>query len=236
VNYLVKVRHLQPRQIAVFAQNDAYGDAGFAGVAKALRTVGGNDGGILRVNYPRNTIDVDEAINQLRQQRTSVRAVVMVATSRAAAKFIEKAHDLFPGMIFANLSSVGPSVLSNELMLLGPRYTDGVIVTQVVPGITGYSSLVLEYKNALSKYFPSEAPAYTSLEGYISASVLIQGLKRAGPTFDTETLVDTLENMNNLDLGLGTQLGYGRAEHQASHKIWGTALDEAGTFRPIELE
>ncbi|MEN3288188.1 MAG: hypothetical protein V7634_2488, partial [Bradyrhizobium sp.] len=181
------------------------------------------------------TIDVDSAINQLKAQKT-VRAVIMVATTRAAAKFIEKAQEQLPGLVFANLSAVGASSLASELLLLGPRYTNGVIVSQVVPGVSGYSSLVLEYKTALQKYFPGEAPDYTSLEGYISASILIQGLKRAGPTFDTETLVDTLENLRNIDLGVGANLAFGRAEHQASHKIWGTALDETGTFQPIELE
>lgn len=29
---------------------------------------------------------------------------------------------------------------------------------------------------------------------------------------------------------------YGRAEHQASHKIWGTAIDEKGKYQAIELE
>jgi branched-chain amino acid transport system substrate-binding protein len=236
VRYLVKLRRLQPRQIAVFAQNDGYGDAGYAGVTKAFRALGVNDSAILRVNYTRNTLDVDDAINQLRLQKTPIRAVVVVANSRSAAKFIEKAHDLFPGVIFANISAVGSSALANELMLLGPRYTDGVIVTQAVPGVSGYSSLVLEYKTALAKYFPGEAPDYTSLEGYVSATILIQGLKRVGPTFDTEKLVDTLENLRNIDLGVGANLGFGRAEHQASHKIWGTALDETGTFQPIELE
>ncbi len=42
--------------------------------------------------------------------------------------------------------------------------------------------------------------------------------------------------MRNIDLGLGTQLSFGRAEHQASHKIWGTALDETGAYQPIELD
>jgi ABC-type branched-subunit amino acid transport system substrate-binding protein len=41
VNYLVKVRRLLPEQIAVFAQQDAYGDAGFAGVEKAIRSLRG---------------------------------------------------------------------------------------------------------------------------------------------------------------------------------------------------
>src|SRR6202042_1615722 len=79
VHYLIKLRRLQPRQIAVFAQQDAYGDAGFAGVAKAFRTLGANDGAILRLNYKRNTVDVDDAVNQLKSQKPPIKAVVMVA-------------------------------------------------------------------------------------------------------------------------------------------------------------
>ena len=236
VRYLVKLRRLQPRQIAVFAQQDAYGDAGFAGVAKAFRTLGGGDAGILRLGYTRNTVDVDDAVNQLRTQKLPIRAVVMVATYRAAAKFIEKTRDLFPGMIYTNVSFVGSSSLAEELMLLGPRYANGVIVTQVVPAVSGYSSAVLEYKNALAKYFPGEQPDYVSLEGYVAANVLIRALQKTGPQLETERLIDVLENTRNLDLGLGTTLGFGRSEHQASHKIWGTAIDESGHYQPIELE
>src|SRR5215468_2742612 len=68
VNYLVKLRRLLPEQIAVFAQQDAYGDAGFTGVEKAIRSLrGGNASPILRLNYQRNTVDVEEAITQLQQ-------------------------------------------------------------------------------------------------------------------------------------------------------------------------
>jgi ABC-type branched-subunit amino acid transport system substrate-binding protein len=134
------------------------------------------------------------------------------------------------------VSAVGATTLAEELTLLGPRYANGVIVTQVVPAVSGYSSIVLEYKNALAKYFPGEAPDSSSLEGYISANVLIQALKRAGPQFDTEKLVDILENTSNLDLGLGTALNFGRGEHQASHKVWGTALDESGKYQAVEFE
>jgi ABC-type branched-subunit amino acid transport system substrate-binding protein len=236
VRYLVKLRRIPIRQIAVFAQQDTYGDSGFAGVSKAVRALGVNDASIVRLNYKRNTVDVDDAIIQLKLQKPPIKAVVMVATYRAAAKFIEKTHDLFPEMIYTNVSFVGSTALANELMLLGPRYASGVIVTQVVPAVSGYSSIVLEYKNALAKYFPGEAPDYVSLEGYVAANVLIQGLKRTGPQLDTEKLIDVLENTRNFDLGLGANLGFGRAEHQASHKIWGTALDDNGKYQAIELE
>src|SRR4029077_3722575 len=172
VRYLVKLRRLQPRQIAVFAQQDAYGDAGFAGVSKAFRALGVGDAGILRLGYTRNTVDVDDAVNQLRTQKLAIRAVVMVATYRAAAKFIEKTRDLFPGMIYTNVSFVGSSSLAEELMLLGPRYANGVIVTQVVPAVDSYASTILKYKTALAKYFPVVLPDYVSLEGYVAGSLL----------------------------------------------------------------
>jgi ABC-type branched-subunit amino acid transport system substrate-binding protein len=236
VHYLIKIRRLQPRQIAVFAQQDSYGDAGYAGVAKAFRSLGVSDSAILRLGYKRNTVDVEDAVNQLKAQKLGIRAVVMVGTYRACAKFIEKTKDQYPGLIYTNVSFVGSTALADELMLLGPRYASGVIVTQVVPAVSGYSSVVLEYKNALAKYFPGEAADYVSLEGYIAANVLIQALKKVGPQLDTEKLIDTLENMRSIDLGLGTSLAYGRAEHQASHKIWGTAIDDNGKYAPIELE
>jgi ABC-type branched-subunit amino acid transport system substrate-binding protein len=236
VRYFVKMRRIPPRQIAVFAQQDAGGDAGFAGVAKSFRSLGASDSGILRLNYQRNTVDVDDAVNQLKAQKVPIKAVVMISAYRPAAKFIEKTRDLFPGLLYSNISFVGSTVLADELMLLGPRYAAGAIVTQVVPAVSGYSSIVLEYKNALAKYFPGEAADYVSLEGYVAANVLIEALRRTGPQLDTEKLVDVLENMRDLDLGLGAQLGFGRAEHQASHKIWGTALDETGKYQAIELE
>jgi branched-chain amino acid transport system substrate-binding protein len=241
VNYLVKVRRLKAEQIAVFAQQDAYGDSGFAGVAKAIRSLGANNNTILRLNYQRNTVDVDEAVaqlyaEQLKKKRFPIKAVIMVPTYRAAAKFIEKTRDLYPDMIYTSVSFVGSTALANELTLLGKRYATGVIVTQVVPALDGHSSLVLDYKSALTKYFPGEAPDYVSLEGYVAANVLIAALKRNGPELDTERLVGTLENLRDLDIGLGTPVTFGRSEHQGVHKVWGTQLDETGHYQPIDLQ
>jgi ABC-type branched-subunit amino acid transport system substrate-binding protein len=236
VRYLVKLRHLRTDQIAVFAQQDAYGDAGFAGVTRAIRALGGSDAAILRLDYKRNTVDVDDAIARLRAHKTAIKAIVMVAAYRAAAKFIEKTRDLYPAMIYTNVSFVGSTALADELRLLGPRYTNGVIVTQVVPAIDGYSSLALAYKTGLANFFPGVAPDYVSMEGYVAANVLIEALKRTGPQLDTEKLVDTFENMRNFDMGLGTLISYGRAEHQGSHKVWGTQLDAAGRYQALELQ
>jgi ABC-type branched-subunit amino acid transport system substrate-binding protein len=234
----VKVRGLRPDQIAVFAQQDGYGDAGFAGVTKAMRVLrGGNGGTVLRLNYKRNTVEVDEAVAALRALKANpIRAVVMVATYRAAAKFIEKTRDLYPDMIYTNVSFVGSTALAEELTLLGPRYAAGVIVTQVVPAVDSYSTAILEYKSALARYFPGEAPDYVSLEGYVTAKVMAEALKRAGPQLDTERLVDALESLRDFDIGLGAPINFGMTEHQGVHKVWGTELDKNGRYQAIDLQ
>jgi branched-chain amino acid transport system substrate-binding protein len=236
VRYLLKVRKLRPSQIAAFGENDAFGEQGYAGIAKALRSLGYNDSAILKMTYNRNTIDVDEAVAILRQQKVPIRAVVMTATTRPAAKFIERTRDLFPGMIYTNMSVSGGTALAGELMMLGSRFTDNIIMTQVVPAVSGYSSEVLEFKNALTKFSPGTSPDYLALEGFIAANILIDAIRRCGPEVNTEKLVDSLESTRNLDLGLGTPVNFNRGEHQALHKLWGTQLDSTGKYQAIELE
>ena len=105
-----------------------------------------------------------------------------------------------------------------------------------MPAVDGHSSLVLDYKAGLAKYFPGQAPDYVSLEGYVDANVLIAALQRASAQLNTERLVGTLENLRDLDIGLGTTVNFNRSEHQGVHKVWGTQLDANGHFQPLELQ
>ena len=236
VQYLVKVRRIQPRELVVFAQQDSYGDSGYAGVQKAVRSLPGNNPDVIRLNYKRNTVDVQGAVDSLRAYRGQIKAVVMIASYRAAAKFIEKTRDLYPSMIYTNVSFVGSTALADELMLLGSRYASGVIVTQVVPAINSHATIVLNYKEALAKYFPGEGADYVSFEGYIDASILAEAARRVGRDIDTEKLVEQLERTDNFDLGLGAPVNFNSNDHQGLHKVWGTQLDEAGHYEPIDLE
>src|SRR5213080_3078677 len=236
VRYLVDVRRISPGEIAVFAQQDGYGDAGFNGVAKMMRKYNRNPERVLRVGYKRNTGDVNDAVSTLLRSRHPVRALVMVATYKAAAKFIDKVKAERPDIVFSNVSFVGSQALADELMSYGGKVAEGVIVTQVVPLPQSKATAVLRYQELLPKYSLGEKPDFVSLEGYLAASLLIEGLKRAGRDFTTETLVDALEELRALDLGVGATMGFGMSEHQASHKVWGTVLDAGGNFQTIDMD
>ena len=235
VRWLVDIRRIKPSEIGVFAQEDAYGDAGFEGVARAVRKHGVDPSTIVRVGYKRNTSDVGDAVDQI-SKRKDLKAVVMVAAYKPAARFIEKMRDRSSDLLFTNVSFVGSTALADELVALGPRYAKGAIVTQVVPLPTSHATAVLRYQELLKKYAPTEKPDFVSLEGYLAASLLIDGLKRAGPNADTEKIIDSLEQIRGLDLGTGAPVSFGMSEHQASHKVWGTVLDEKGNFSTFDLD
>jgi hypothetical protein len=270
VKYLIEVRHISPSEIAVFAQEDGYGDAGFNGVAKMLRkykrptpargapakdTWGSNckggskscddlaqpqqalqPGETLRVGYKRNTLDVDGAVETILKAKSKIRAVIMVPTYKPAARFITKVKTERPDIIFSSVSFVGSQALAEELMASGPKIAEGVIVTQVVPLPTSRSTAVLKYQDLLPKYSLGEKPDFVSLEGYLAASLLIEGLRKVGPKATTEQLIDALEQMHAIDLGVGAQMGFGMGEHQASHKVWGTVIDATGAFQSFEMD
>ncbi|HEY6910139.1 MAG TPA: ABC transporter substrate-binding protein [Myxococcales bacterium] len=235
VKYLVSVRRISIDDIAVFAQQDGYGDAGFNGVARMLRKYNRDPQKALRVGYQRNTSDVNEAVDQILAHKR-IKAVVMVPTYKAAARFIEKVKAQRPDMIFLSVSFVGSQALADELMSMGPKVAEGVIVTQVVPLPQSKSTAVLRYQELLPRYSLGEKPDFVSLEGYLAANLLIEGLRKAGRDVTTETLVDALEGLRGVDLGVGAAMSFGMSEHQASHKVWGTQLDATGVFHNIDLE
>jgi ABC-type branched-subunit amino acid transport system substrate-binding protein/tRNA A-37 threonylcarbamoyl transferase component Bud32 len=248
IDYLVDVVKVPDGGIAVFAQHDSYGDAGFEGATKMLRRKQRDDA-VLRIGYERNTGDVDDAVARLIEYHTQmvrsgaelrprhpVKAVIMVASYKAAARFIQRIRDRKLDALVLNVSFVGSDSLAEELRELGGSYARGVIVTQVVPNYAGSATGVVRYRDALRRYHPDQQPDFVSLEGFVVGELFAEGLRRAGRELDTEKLVDALEQLRDFDPGLGGAMGFGPSQHQASHRVWGTQLDEHGAFRSLDME
>jgi ABC-type branched-subunit amino acid transport system substrate-binding protein len=232
VNYLLRVRGFRAEQIAVVAEDHGDGAAAFIGVANVLRKQGRLPQQIVRISEER----LHGAGLQELLAHTEIRAIVLAVPYPSAVTAIRHLRQARDDLVLASVSLAGSDALAKELSALGPRFVDGLIVSQVVPLPTSPLSAVVKYRQALRKYYPHERPGFGSLEGYINASLLVEGLRNAGNNLTTETLVNALERLDQIDLGLGAPLHYSAAEHQASHRIWGTVLNGAGHFQPIELE
>ena len=236
VHYFVGVLGMQPDNIAVFHQNDSYGRDGLAGVANALLHYNVPIERIQKASYRRNTAQVERAVMELRPHLHALQGIVIVATYPASAEFTRQIRMAgFRGRI-ANVSFVGSLSLAEQLREVEGDIANGVIVSQVVPMPDAYATGVLEYRAALERHFPGEPAGFGSLEGYIVARLLVHALEREGRYFTVESLVERLEQIRNLDLGIGSTLSFSKSDHQASHRVWGSVINAQGEFEALDLD
>ncbi|MCZ6732140.1 MAG: ABC transporter substrate-binding protein [Gammaproteobacteria bacterium] len=220
-----------PYQIAIFTQNDAYGDAGYTGVMRGLEAAGYRQGHQLpHGRYERNTLNVEQGLLKILEAPIKPRAIIMIGAYAACAKFIRIARRALPETIYLNVSFVGSMALKNAL---GPD-GEGVIVTQVVPHFESDVSLTREYYRDFKDYAPEADPGFVSLEGYIVARIFIEGLRRAGPDVDRESIIDALLGIKNLDIGLGTPIRYTKELYQGSQRVWPTVIRN-GRFESFDF-
>ena len=140
---------------------------------------------------------------------------------------------------FHTVSFVGTEAFARELtekqQIDKERYGH-VIVTQVVPGPDSDLPGVREYRAVVAKHFPADAPNYVALEGFINARVLTAALERAGARLDRETLVRALEDMRDLDVGIGRGVTFGPTDHVGLAGVFYSRLAADGVFHLMAKE
>lgn len=222
---------VSPHEIAIFTQNDTYGNDGYTGIIKSLEAAGYHQGHLLpHGRYERNTINIEQGLLTILEAPIKPKAIIMVGAYAACAKFIRIAKRALPETIYLNVSFVGSMALKDGLGSDG----NDVIVTQVVPRFDSDLALTQEHRNDLKAYASGANPGFVSLEGYIVAKIFVEGLRRAGPDVDRETIIDALLSIKNLDIGLETPIHYTDENHQGSQKVWPTVIRD-GRFESFDF-
>ncbi|MEM1180617.1 MAG: ABC transporter substrate-binding protein [Acidobacteriota bacterium] len=234
VQYFLDVRGYDAAEIAVFAQEDGFGDAGYRGVSATLEARGYDDS-VPRIGYRRNRTDVTDSVDELLRDHPQTKALILVATYRAAADMIRQVKDRGAEMAFANLSFVGSRALAEELSEAGPRYAEGVIVSQVVPHYASDSPGVARYRRALAEHSPAEQPGFVSLEGYLACRLFVEAVDRSGPGLGVDGFLEAAASIRNFDLGVGAALSLRPQNEQDRPPVWGTQLDADATYRELTL-
>lgn len=218
------VQHLTTfgvKKIAVFYQNDSYGKAGLDGVLRALTKRQLKPVAIATVE--RNSVDVAKALEAI--LKSEPEAVVQISAYTSCAAFIKAARAKGYGGQFFNVSFVGSKALADALGEAGA----GVVISQVVPfPYIANSQVVREYQQRMSEAGHKDFD-FSSMEGFLTARVLVEGLRRAGKTLSRETLIVGLESMHDLNLG-GFTVNYSAKEHQGSSFTDLTIIGRNGKF------
>ena len=218
-----QLTHLGLKRIAVFRQNDSYGQAGLDGVNRALtaRNLSAAAVGLVE----RNSVDVDSAVKAIVTQ--SPDAVVQISAYKSCAAFIRAARRAGYGGNFYNVSFVGTQALADEL----GAEAKGVVISQVMPyPFSTTTGISREYLDAVRRAGNGATPNYSSMEGYLCAKVFAEGLRRAGGGATRESLVAGLESLQRFDAG-GFAIGFGQRNHRGSSFVELAMLSGDGKVR-----
>lgn len=208
-------------KIALFHQDDAFGEEGLEHLEAALRRHQLKIAA--RATYQRGSEDLGAAIKTL--SAAEIQAVVMFSVTRPGAALVkslrERGH--FPQFLSISLNSN-----QDFIAALGPQKR-GVGNTQVAPYPWNVAlPLVKDYQRAMQDTGLS-AYSYNSLEGYLCGKVIGEGLRRAGANLTRGRFITALETMDQHDFG-GYEIGFSSSNHVGSRHVDLTVIDAQGRF------
>jgi len=237
------------RKFGVYYQIDAYGRSGTDGVARGLAQRGATIAA--EATYVRNSArfaaDVSPAVQALRQAGVDV--VLCTGSYQGCGAFVRTARDRGWTVPISNVSFVGSEAMLSLLLshgkTTGRDYTRGLINSQVVPSYDDVGlPAVVEYRTLMDKHNPQLPPglrdpqhaaeqlSFRSLEGFVNAKVIVEALRRSGPSPTRAGFRQALESLKNFDLGIGAPLTFGPERHQGLDNVYFTSVVN-GRWAPV---
>ena len=85
---------------------------------------------------------------------------------------------------------------------IGEQDASGVVFSQAVPyPYSNNRQIVREYQSDIKKLAPDQKINFAGLEGYMTAKVLVEALRRSGLIPSREKVLNTLQSLGRFDLG-----------------------------------
>lgn len=207
------------KNIAVFYQNDGFGKSGLDGATAALKKHNLEPTAVGTVE--RNSLDVDAAVKSI--AKSNPQAVVMVTLYKPTAAFVKAMRKAGQNPQFMTLSPVGSDLLVKEL----GNDARGIGISQVMPyPFNDTTPVVREYQRLLQGAKKSNY-SYYGIEGYVTAKVMIEGIRKAGKDLTREKLIQALESMTNSELG-GYRINFSPSERSGSKFVDLTVIGSGG--------
>jgi branched-chain amino acid transport system substrate-binding protein len=211
------------KKIAVFYQNDSYGQAGLDGITHAMAPLAMKP--VATGTVERGSNEVSKAVKDILAAQPET--IVQIGSYKACATFIRMARQAGYAGTFYNISFVGTQALMDELGAMAR----GVVVSQVMPyPYSAATPLAGEYLTAMQVAGLRAPPSYSAIEGFVAAKVFVEAVRRAGKGLSRESFLSAIQEMQNFNLN-GLTLTFGPQRNTGSTFVEMTMLTDDGKVR-----
>jgi len=197
IESLVEYLHVKKglNKIAVFYQNDDYGEEGYVSLLSSLKKR--KLPLLAEGSYKRNTLSITHAFNEIKDAKPE--AIIMIGAYKTNSLFIKKAKENknLQDTVFCNISFGDANEMVKELKKLNSN-TKNLIFSQVVPSYMDTSIPVIkEYQILMKRYYPKEQLGFISLEAFLASKVLVNAIGRIKGDVTRNKLLYTLKTTPN---------------------------------------
>jgi len=219
------VKNLGVKSVAVFYQNDLYGQKGLLGVKR----------GAAEAKIPVTTsvsyevTDTEVSNQALKMRQSNADAVILYATPRHGALIVrEMAKIGYKPKLLSSFTLADPIMFT-----LGGDAWNNVVSTGFypLPGTGDYK--VDELSARLAQINPqlTQNP-FNALAGVAFLEPFLEGLRRAGPNLTKERFVEAMESIKNWDGQVIRKVTFGPKQHQGINRIYLIKIENK-TYKPL---
>lgn len=205
-------KNLGVKSVAVFYQNDLYGQGGLLGVKRGVLESKIK----LTTAVPYEVTDTDVSGQALKLRESKADAVILYATPRQGALIVrEMAKIGYSPKLLASFTLADPIMFQ----LAGDAW-DNVILTAYFP-VPGSDRKVDEVLATLLRINPQLAQSpYNALAGVSFLEPFLEGLRRTGPNLTKDRFIAAMETLKNWNGDVIRGVTFSPTQHQGINKIY----------------
>jgi branched-chain amino acid transport system substrate-binding protein len=209
-------------RIAVVHVDDSFGKDGYQGAVDGLSNA--NLKPITVLKFDRTKPDLVPIIADLIKRETQ--AAIWIGSGTAVAngiKALRAAGSALQVVTLSNNASAG-------FIKLLDNASHGVVITQVLPFERSFNYAIVREALKLATQTDQLELTPAVLEGYISAKVLVEGLRRTPLPLTRAKFIEALQGLKNYDLG-GLTISYGSDDHTGLDFVDLSIISKDGKFK-----
>eukprot|EP00667_Euglena_gracilis_P002787 EG_transcript_2793 len=200
VQAILIVQNLRVQRVAVFYQNDSFGQTALVGMSAALTYVGLEVA--VAAPYPSGSLAIEAAVETIAAQSPPVQVVVLASLEDQSVKFINlftQDNRTDPNCAYFLLSTAVSASFPNRT---SRRYWPNMYFTHVVPPLdTPGLHVVADFLNAAALYMPSNLMDHLSFQAYFIGRFIVQVLRGIPGDITRQSFLDELYTTRLYALG-----------------------------------